>query len=105
MLQSIFSFQIDEETLAWRVIGIVLRMCLEMGLHQQATYSQPPIVEIGVEKVLKLFWSAYTLDIRWSMGTGMPHHLSFQTIDPVLPRPVSKTKINSVLSLSSSMIS
>ena len=70
-------------------MGTVQRMCLEMGLHRAETFSQPAIIDIGHEKVIKLFWSVYTLDVRWSLGTGMPSHLEFSDIDPSLPRPVS----------------
>lgn len=66
-------------------------MCLEMGLHRKETYKQPVIVAFGSDRVLKLFWSAYTLDIRWSIGTGMPFHLDHDDIDPSLPHPVSYT--------------
>ena len=43
----------------------------------------------GKEDVLNLFWSVYTLDMRFSMGTGMPYHLDSSDIDQSLPRPVS----------------
>lgn len=74
--------------MAWRTIGTAQRLCLEMGLHRTETYPQPAIVAHGREGVLKLFWSIYTLDIRFSMGTGMPYHLDSSDIDPSLQRPV-----------------
>ncbi|GKZ22837.1 hypothetical protein AbraIFM66951_004961 [Aspergillus brasiliensis] len=90
-LVAIFYFQIDEETLAWRTIGIVERMCLERGLHRRETLSQPSIVKAGKDRVLRLFWSIYILDIRWSFGTGMPFSLEDSDIDPWLPEPEEKT--------------
>ncbi|KAL2219690.1 putative C6 transcription factor [Thermoascus aurantiacus ATCC 26904] len=84
---SIFFFQIDEETLAWRTIGTVVRMCLEMGLHRKETFTRPAIITFGRERVLKLFWSVYTLDMRWSISTGMPFHLDHSDIDALLPQP------------------
>ncbi|KAJ5223253.1 hypothetical protein N7468_007795 [Penicillium chermesinum] len=86
-LASILYFQMDEETLAWRTIGIVERMCLEKGLHRRETLSQPAIVAAGKERVLRLFWSIYVLDMRWSFGTGMPFALEDADIDPWLPEP------------------
>ena len=38
---------------------------------------------------IKLFWSIYVLDRRWSFGTGMPFALQDADIDPLLPEPVS----------------
>jgi Fungal specific transcription factor domain len=95
--QSIYLFQTDEETIAWRIIGTAQRLCLEMGLHRSETYPQHAIVSYGKEGVLKLFWSVYTLDMRFSMGTGMPYHLDTSDIDPSLPRPVSLISHSSLL--------
>ncbi|KAJ5919518.1 hypothetical protein N7454_009353 [Penicillium verhagenii] len=90
-LVSIFYFQEDEEILAWRTIGIVERMCLERGLHRRETLSQPAIEAEGKDRVLRLFWSIYILDMRWSFGTGMPFALEDTDIDPWLPEPEEKT--------------
>ncbi|KAF9889299.1 hypothetical protein FE257_007408 [Aspergillus nanangensis] len=90
-LVSIFYFQIDEETLAWRTIGIVERMCLEKGLHRRETLNQPAVTAAGRDRVLRLFWSIYILDMRWSFGTGMPFSLEDTDIDPWLPEPEEKT--------------
>lgn len=81
----------DEETLAWRTIGVVERMCLEKGLHRRETLNQPAIVAAGKDRVLRLFWSIYVLDMRWSFGTGMPFALEDSDIDPWLPEPEEKT--------------
>ncbi|GFG21235.1 uncharacterized transcriptional regulatory protein C530.05 [Aspergillus udagawae] len=90
-LVAIFYFQMDEEALAWRTIGIVERMCLEKGLHRRETLSHPTVVAAGRDRVLRLFWSIYTLDMRWSFGTGMPFSLEDSDIDPWLPEPEEKT--------------
>ncbi|RAL11197.1 putative C6 transcription factor [Aspergillus homomorphus CBS 101889] len=90
-LVAMFYFQIDEEILAWRIGGIVERMCLERGLHRRETLAQPAIVAAGRDRVLRLFWSIYILDIRWSFGTGMPFSLEDSDIDPWLPEPEEKT--------------
>ncbi|PCG91576.1 Casein kinase II, regulatory subunit [Penicillium occitanis (nom. inval.)] len=97
-LVSIYLFQIDEEATAWRTIGTAQRLCLEMGLHRSETYPQPAIVSHGKEGVLNLFWSVYTLDIRFSMGTGMPYHLDSSDIDPSLPRPSNVPYLNTMIS-------
>ncbi|KAF4173842.1 hypothetical protein CNMCM8694_009299 [Aspergillus lentulus] len=90
-LVAIFYFQMDDEALAWRTIGIVERMCLEKGLHRRETLSHPTVVAAGRDRVLRLFWSIYTLDMRWSFGTGMPFSLEDSDIDPWLPEPEEKT--------------
>ncbi|CAG8900730.1 unnamed protein product [Penicillium egyptiacum] len=90
-LVSMFYFQMDEEILAWRTVGIVERMCLEKGLHRRETLNQPAIIAVGKDRVLRLFWSIYILDMRWSFGTGMPFALEDTDIDPWLPEPAEKT--------------
>lgn len=78
----------DEEALAWRIMGIVARMCLELGLHRSETLCEPKIIAFGPERVIKIFWSVYVLDMRWSLGTGMRCALQDIDIDPQLPQPV-----------------
>ncbi|KOS37371.1 hypothetical protein ACN38_g11835 [Penicillium nordicum] len=90
-LVSMFYFQMDEEILAWRTVGIVERMCLEKGLHRRETLNQPAILAVGKDRVLRLFWSIYILDMRWSFGTGMPFALEDTDIDPCLPEPAENT--------------
>ncbi|KAL2802102.1 hypothetical protein BJX63DRAFT_134260 [Aspergillus granulosus] len=86
-LVAILYFQIGEEILAWRTIGIVERMCLEKGLHRRETLKHPTIIAAGKDRVLNLFWSVRVLDLRWSFGTGMPFGVDESDIDPWLPEP------------------
>lgn len=64
-------------------------MCLEMGLHQHKILEQKELVNVPKEQLVRLFWSLYVLDNRWSLGTGLPSHMDADDIDPTLPRPVS----------------
>ncbi|KAL3476490.1 hypothetical protein BJX99DRAFT_258423 [Aspergillus californicus] len=89
-LVAILYFQIDEETLAWRTIGVVERMCLEKGLHRRETLKHPTVLAAGKNRVLKLFWSVRVLDLRWSFGTGMPFSVDDSDIDPWLPEPAGE---------------
>lgn len=69
------------------MIGLTARLAIELGLHRKETYEKMPAEER--ELSILLFWSIYTLDRRWSFGTGMPFALQDSDIDPQLPRPVS----------------
>lgn len=66
-------------------------MCLEKGLHRRETLNHPATIAAGRDRVLRLFWSIYVLDMRWSFGTGMPFSLEDSDIDPWLPEPEEKT--------------
>lgn len=80
-------FHIDEESVAWRIIGQAARLCLELGLHRRETYDTLFATEEEKESTRQLFWSIYILDRRWSFGTGLPLALQDADIDPLLPRP------------------
>ena len=82
-------FTRDDEQLAWRVIGLAARNCLELGLHRRETYDTlfPDPDERAA--AVRTFWSIYVLDRRWSFGTGMPFALQDSDIDENLPKPVS----------------
>lgn len=82
-----YRFLANEDVLAWRVMGQVARLCLEMGLHRR-----DGIMRISGEQerknAINTFWSAYVLDRRWSFGTGYPFAVHDDKIDPGLPYPV-----------------
>jgi len=44
------------------------------------------------DNAMLLFWSIYSLDRRWSFGTGMPFALQDSDLDPQLPRPVGSSE-------------
>jgi hypothetical protein len=84
-----YHFHCDEEALAWRMIGLVARMCIELGLHRSdSLFKTIPDNEERASAV-RFFWSTYVLDRRWSFGTGMPFAIQDADIDPTLPEPVS----------------
>lgn len=89
VLVAIYHFHCDEEALAWRIIGQVARMCIELGLHRRDSLFKVVTDEVERSSAIKLFWSIYVLDRRWSFGTGMPFALQDADIDPNLPEPVS----------------
>ncbi|KAH8592458.1 fungal-specific transcription factor domain-containing protein, partial [Bisporella sp. PMI_857] len=84
---AIFHFHCDEEALAWRLIGQVARMCIELGLHRRDSLFKVAKDEQQRSEAIRLFWSIYVLDRRWSFGTGMPFALQDLDIDPNLPEP------------------
>jgi hypothetical protein len=84
-----YHFHCDEEALAWRIIGQVARMCIELGLHRRDSLFKVVTDEEERSNAIQLFWSIYVLDRRWSFGTGMPFALQDVDIDPNLPEPVN----------------
>ncbi|KAI1010627.1 hypothetical protein LB503_004885 [Fusarium chuoi] len=71
----IFFFLNDREKEAWRLIGTVVRI-----VHEQSCQEE----DIPAERISDtFFWSLYTLDRRWSFGTGLP----FAVQDSEINRP------------------
>ncbi|KAI9840638.1 MAG: hypothetical protein M1837_001407 [Sclerophora amabilis] len=91
VLASMYYFHQDEESLAWRLIGITARLCVELGLHQRDTLMKGFGPDEEQRWAIRLFWSVYCLDRRWSLGTGMPFALQDSEIDPMLPEPDNQT--------------
>lgn len=86
--------------MAWRIIGQVARMSIELGLHRRDSFFKVVTDERERIAITKLFWSIYVLDRRWSFGTGMPFAIQDSDIDPSLPEPVC----NFLLSLTTPLI-
>lgn len=83
-----YRFLSNEEVLAWRVMGQVVRLCVELGIHQKRGLMTIQN-EAERKNALNSFWSAYVLDRRWAFGTGLPYAIQDDEIDPTLPMPVS----------------
>lgn len=86
-----YRFLSNEEVLAWRVMGQVVRLCVELGIHQKRGLMTIQN-EAERKNALNSFWSAYVLDRRWAFGTGLPYAIQDDEIDPTLPMPVSLLK-------------
>lgn len=85
--------------LAWRTIGISVRIALEMGLNRRETLIAGFKDKQQRLWANKMFWCVYVLDRRWSFGVGMPFALHDLDIDPDLPEPVSHCLENVTFSL------
>uniref|UniRef100_L7JMF8 Fungal specific transcription factor domain-containing protein n=1 Tax=Pyricularia oryzae (strain P131) TaxID=1143193 RepID=L7JMF8_PYRO1 len=79
-----YRFLNNEEIFAWRVVGQVTRLCLELGLHRREGLMKIP--EEDRNTAITTFWASYVLDRRWSFGTGLPFAVQDDMIDPRLPR-------------------
>ncbi|GKZ62757.1 hypothetical protein AnigIFM50267_010167 [Aspergillus niger] len=82
-----FHFHMDDDAMAYRIIGLAARMCLEMGLHRRDALNKMFPDEDQWPAVVKTFWTIYSLDRRWSLGTGLPFNIQDEDIDPNLPEP------------------
>ena len=91
-----YRFLSNDEILAWRVVGMLTRNCLELGLHrgESLEHISDPVRR---QEAINTFWTAYVLDRRWSFGTGLPWVLQDENVDPKLPYPVRTHAPNPLL--------
>lgn len=82
-----YHFLSGDEILAWRHIGQMARLCLELGIHQKMGLMSIQNEEER-KNALVSFWTAYVLDRRWAFGAGLPYVVQDDEIDPQLPLPV-----------------
>ncbi|KAK3998102.1 putative fungal-specific transcription factor [Cladorrhinum sp. PSN332] len=85
-LVSGYRYLSNDEILAWRVVGHVARLCLELGLHRRDGLLKIKDPQVR-RNALLTFWSSYVLDRRWSFSTGLPFVCHDDKIDPSLPYP------------------
>lgn len=83
----------DREVLAWRNIGAALRLLQELGYHNSTSLQQQCPALVERQKAKRLLWCAYTLDRRWSFGTGLPFGIAESSIDYDMDIPVGHHNI------------
>jgi hypothetical protein len=69
---------------AWPLVGIAMRMCIELGMHRK-TIGVPGRDAETEDHLRCIFWSCYCLDRQTSIILGRPFALADQDIDAELP--------------------
>ncbi|KAK7963911.1 hypothetical protein PG996_008400 [Apiospora saccharicola] len=94
-----YRFLTNDEILSWRIIGMVARHCIELGLHRRETIMR---IKDETERrdAIHTFWTAYILDRRWAFGTGLPYVLQDGDIDSQLPGPDEHPFLHAMISYS-----
>jgi hypothetical protein len=80
----------------WHMVGIASRMCFELGLHRESTYSLTHVYDrsdvtalLSISEVRKVwrqsFWCAFCLDRVVSITLGRPLAIHIEDIDVNLP--------------------
>ncbi|KAL8908969.1 MAG: hypothetical protein Q9171_005227 [Xanthocarpia ochracea] len=86
-----YRFQQGEDFQAYRAIGLAARLSYEVGLHRNNIVHRDFASNDERSWALKLFWSIFVLDRRWSFGTGLPFAIQDADIDPSLPETDGST--------------
>lgn len=87
LLLAIYGLRAPRGPGAWPMIGIAMRMCIELGLHRKRNIV--PSRDTADDVQLRcIFWSCYCLDRQTSIILGRPFALADQDIDAGLPEGV-----------------
>ncbi|KAL8849644.1 MAG: hypothetical protein Q9221_005411 [Calogaya cf. arnoldii] len=86
-----YRFQQGDDFQAYRAIGLAARLSYEVGLHRNNILHRDFADHDERSWAVKLFWSIFVLDRRWSFGTGLPFAIQDGDIDPSLPEPDDST--------------
>jgi hypothetical protein len=81
----------DEWRLAWRVLGNVARIVLELGLNRQRVLLRSFPDNKRCTEAINIVWSIFVLDRQLSYTLGLPITLQDVHIDGNFPAPVSLT--------------
>ncbi|KAL6912486.1 hypothetical protein FSST1_010246 [Fusarium sambucinum] len=69
---------------AWYLIGVGIRMCVDLGLHQDPKPADSIEVSL-LETRRRLWWSVYAFDRSMTLGCGRPTEISDSAINVSLP--------------------
>lgn len=67
---------------AWYLIGVGMRNCIDLGLHQDPSETISPSL---LETRRRLWWSMYSFDRSMSLGCGRPTEIADAVINSRLP--------------------
>ncbi|CAM1501202.1 Fc.00g103640.m01.CDS01 [Cosmosporella sp. VM-42] len=67
---------------AWYLIGVGMRNCVDLGLHQDPS---EPVSSSLLETRRRLWWSMYSFDRSMSLGCGRPTEIADSVINSRLP--------------------
>ena len=69
---------------AWYLIGVGMRTCVDLGLHQDP-HPQSSVLPSLLETRRRLWWSMYSVDRSMSLSCGRPTEISDSVIRAELP--------------------
>ncbi|KAF4433368.1 Positive regulator of purine utilization [Colletotrichum fructicola] len=90
---AVFSIRSPVGVSVWKTVGMALRHCIEMGLHQRTTVYYRNANTLEQELSKRCFWVAYNLDHALALTLGLPLGISDDAIYVDLPMDVDDEAI------------
>ncbi|EPS37350.1 hypothetical protein H072_8968 [Dactylellina haptotyla CBS 200.50] len=78
----------------WYVVGSALRICIDLGLHQETPQVLRVLDALTIDERRRLFWCAYSLDRQVCVYLGRPFGISDDAIRVPFPEDIDDSLIS-----------
>ncbi|KAF5312732.1 hypothetical protein D9619_003616 [Psilocybe cf. subviscida] len=100
LLLAVYSLRRTEGPSVWHLVGIALRLSVELGLHRKAGHQAWLRDPYTVELRRRIFWSVYGLDRFIALTMGRPLGIQDADIDVEVPMDIDFEEVNDTTLLS-----
>ena len=88
LLKARFLLYLERFSAAYNTMGAAVRLCFQIGLHNQPAWNSLKIDEFELHMRQRVFWSVFTLDRAVSLNCGFPYLLRVSDFNVGLPKPL-----------------
>ncbi|KAF3914858.1 hypothetical protein ABW20_dc0105280 [Dactylellina cionopaga] len=78
----------------WYVVGSALRICIDLGLHQETPQVLRVLDALTIDERRRLFWCAYSLDRQVCVYLGRPFGISDDAVKVPFPEDIDDSLIS-----------
>ena len=86
ILLAMYYLHVDNEDAAYKVMGLAIRMCFELGLHLRSNEVDCSSQDIELRR--RAFFCLYLFDLRTSITLGRPNGIRNDDMDLPFPTPI-----------------
>lgn len=91
LLTCIFSPSSLGPGVGWTVLGVAIRVIIDIGAHQERAYAGLPQIEQELRR--RCFWAAHTLDCCFAINMGRPQGLRLSDCKVNMPLTLSEDEL------------
>ena len=88
LVQCLYHYHAHQWRIAWRLLGNVTRIILELGLNQRVVLDRSFPDNRSRSQALTMLWSVFVLERQLRYSLGLTITTQDFVLDPALPDPV-----------------
>ncbi|CAM1503165.1 Fc.00g079410.m01.CDS01 [Cosmosporella sp. VM-42] len=81
MCCAIYSLRSSLGTSHWKLAGLALRQCIDLGYHRSSKRLRSTANPLVLEMQRRVFWCAYTMESQAAVMLGRPQGIPYQEVD------------------------